>query len=96
MDTLQSLIVALLVPSCAAYATWKLMPSAARRSLAAAMLRMRHLPRPLEAGLRRAAQAASGCGCDGCDHAQKMSAKKTPAENAPAQQPIRFHPRPRG
>ena len=91
MDTLQNLIVALLVPSCAAYAAWKLMPLAARRSLAAAMLRMRHLPRPLEAGLRRAAQAASGCGCDGCDHAPK-----TPAEKAPAQQPIRFHPRPRG
>ena len=91
MASLQNLIVALLVPSCAAYVGWKLMPSTARRSLAAAMLRMRHLPRPLEASLRRAAQAASGCGCDGCDYAPK-----TPAEKTPAQQPIRFHPRPRG
>ena len=90
MDTLQNLIVALLVPSCAGYAAWKLMPSAARRALAAAMLRMGDLPRPIAARLRRAAQASAGCGCDGCDHAPK-----TPAAKMPGPQPIRFHRRTR-
>ncbi|MDE2300826.1 MAG: hypothetical protein KGK18_22005 [Burkholderiales bacterium] len=90
MDTLQNLIVALLVPGCAGYAAWKLMPSAARRALAAALLRRGSLPRPIEARLRRAAQATSGCGCDGCDHAPK-----TPAAKVSGPQPIRFHPRTR-
>jgi hypothetical protein len=94
MHSLQSLIVALLVPGCACYAAWKLMPSAARRSLATAVLRLPHLPRSLESTLRRAAQAASGCGCDGRDHADKKPATKVSAA-APASHPVRFHPRPR-
>jgi hypothetical protein len=87
MPSLQLLIVALLVPGCVVYAAWRLMPSAGRRALAAHLLRLPRLPRRLESTLRRAAaQAASGCGCDGCDHAEPM----------PAQQPITFHPRKRG
>lgn len=88
MHSLQTLTVALLVPGCAAYAAWKLMPSSARRSLASAMLRIPHLPRMIEPTLRQAAQAASGCGCDGCDHAEKK-----PVAKASGTQPIRFHPR---
>ena len=94
MHSLQNLIVALLVPGCALYAAWKLMPSAARRSLATAVLRLPHLPRRLESTLRTAAQAASGCGCDGCDHADKKPAANVTAA-APASHPITFHPRPR-
>jgi hypothetical protein len=96
MATMQDLIVALLVVGCATYATWKLMPSAARRSLATALLRVPHLPSGLTDTLRKNAAAASGCGCDGCDHAApKVASKaagKTPA-NAPVSQPITFHPR---
>ena len=87
---MQTWIVALLVPLCALYAAWKLMPSVARRSLARAMLRMPHLPRPLDAALHRAAKAATGCGCDGCDHGGTRPA----ASVAPAQT-ITFHSRPR-
>jgi hypothetical protein len=94
MHALQNLIVVLLVPACCCYAAWKLMPSVARRSLAGSILRIPHLPQSLEVGLRKANQAASGCGCDGCDHAGK-----TPEVNKRAggtvQQPITFHPRTR-
>ena len=90
MHTLQNLIVfALLVPGCTGFAAWKLMPVRARRALAASLLRLPHLPRPLETRLRGAASTASGCGCDGCDHAEKKPAAQAPA----AAQPIRFHPR---
>ena len=88
MHGAQTWIVALLVPLCALYAAWKLMPSVARRTLATMLLRLPHLPRPIEATMRRAAAAASGCGCDGCDHAQKK-----PAPSAAVTQPITFHPR---
>jgi hypothetical protein len=90
MATMQDLIVALLVVGCATYAAWKLMPSVARRSLASALLRVPHLPSGFEATLRKNATAASGCGCDGCDHAAPKTAAK-----ASASQPITFHPRTR-
>jgi len=87
---LQSWIVALLVIGCTGYAAWALMPAAARRALARAMLRL-PLPDAPAARLRRAAQATSGCGCAGCDHA---AAKPGEGEGKviPAQ-PITFHPR---
>ena len=88
MHSLQILVVALLVPGCTFYAAWKLMPANARRSLATVMLRVPHLPGRLEAGLRKNAQAAAGCGCDGCDRAERK-----PAAKAAASQPITFHPR---
>ena len=87
---MQLLIVVLLVTACSAYALWTLMPSAARRSLAITLLRLPHLPRRIEARLQKAVQAASGCGCDGCDRSEKK-----PAASAPAQHKITFHPRAR-
>jgi hypothetical protein len=94
MATMQDLIVALLVVGCAIYAAWKLMPSATRRSLATALLRVPHLPPGLTDTLRKNAAAASGCGCDGCDHAAPKISSKS-AANAPVSQPITFHPRAR-
>ncbi|HWH84797.1 MAG TPA: DUF6587 family protein [Burkholderiaceae bacterium] len=92
MHSLQTLIVALLVPGCTIYAAWKLMPATARRSFAASLLRVPHLPKPLDAALRRRAAASAGCGCDGCDRVE--AAHPAPAAT-PAAQPIRFHPRTR-
>ena len=90
---LQSLIVTLLVLGCSARAAWTLMPAAARRSLATAMLRW-PLPEPLAARLRANAQPASGCasGCASCDHAAPKAALG-PGPNLGAPQKIIFHPR---
>ena len=81
---LQTLIVAMLVTACAGYAAWTLMPGAARRALAGAMLKL-PVPALLATRLRKAAQASSGCGCDGCDHA--------PAKAAGAPKTVTVHPR---
>jgi hypothetical protein len=98
MHTLQNLIVfALLVPGCAGFAAWKLMPVRARRALAVSMLRLPHLPAPLEGSLRKSAQAGSGCGCDGCDRADpkpRNPAATQSSASTPAGQPITFHRRP--
>jgi hypothetical protein len=88
MHALQVWIVAMLVPLCTAYAACKLMPSAARQLLVHALLRLPYLPRQLEAAMRRAAYAASGCSCDGCGHAAQGRHR-----NGPVPQPITFHPR---
>ena len=83
---MQELIVALIVIACTGYAVWALMPSAWRRTLAQ---RLQHgpWPEPIARGLRRAALAPTGCGCDaGCE-------VKKPA--SPAAQPIHFHRRPK-
>jgi hypothetical protein len=85
---MQTLIVALLVSASSCYALWTLMPSGARRALALTLLRVPHLPRRIEARLQKSVQAASGCGCDGCDRSDKK-----PAAKAPASHPITFHPR---
>lgn len=87
---MQALIVFLLVAACSFYALWTLMPASARRRLAIGMLRIPHLPRRFEERLQKSAQAASGCGCDGCDRSEKK-----PAAIAPAQQTITFHKRAR-
>jgi cytochrome c553 len=77
---LQSIVVALIVLACTAYAVWTLMPSAARRALATAMLRFT-LPSAIAKPLQRATQAASGCGgCDGCGDA---APKKAPGSAQP-------------
>ena len=86
----QSLIVALIVTACGAYAVWTLMPSAARRVVAGWMLRL-PLPKGLAAPVERAARAASGCGCDGCDRSE-LKPKAAAAPNAA--KPLTFHPRP--
>ena len=88
---MQTLLVAMLVVGCTGYAAWTLMPSAARKSLAGALLKLPSLPPGLSARLQRAATASSGCGCDGCDGAPK--AGKAPKAAVPAQQTITFHPR---
>ena len=77
---MQSVIVVLLVGACSFYALWTLMPASARRSLATRMLRIPHLPRSIDARLQKSAQAASGCGCDGCDRSDKKPAAKAPAQ----------------
>ena len=94
MHAMQTLIVGLLVPVCACYAAWKLMPSAARRALAASALKLPRLPARVESALRQAAKSVTGCGCDGCDHADRKPAANVAAA-APAPQPITIHPRPR-
>jgi hypothetical protein len=95
---MQTLIVAMLVIGSAAYAVWTLMPAAARRSLAGALLKL-PLPDRWTATLRRASQAASGCGCDGCDHAPKAPADAAVVGQTATtvtritSQPLVFHPR---
>ena len=84
---MQALTVALLVLGCSVYAAWTLMPAAARRALASSLLKL-PLPNPLALRMRKAATVASGCGCDGCDHAPAKTAPKAP-------QVVSFHPRPR-
>ena len=86
----QSLIVALIVTACSAYAVWALMPSAARRLFAGWALKL-PLPALLAAPFERAARAASGCGCDGCDRSEL---KPKTAANANVAQPLTFHRRP--
>ena len=91
----QSIIVTLLVLGCSARAAWMLMPAAARRALATAMLRW-PLPELLAARLRASALPDSGCasGCASCDHAVPESKPKSPSGSIPgAPQKITFHPR---
>jgi hypothetical protein len=89
MHSLQTLIVALIVPGCMFYAAWKLMPATLRQSLATSILRLPHLPSPIEATLQKAAQKVSGCGCDGCDR----SSNNTTVKKKAVLQPIVFHSR---
>ncbi len=86
---MQTLIVTLIVAACSVYAAWTLMPAAARRTVAIRLLKL-PLPRLLAARMQRAATAASGCGCDGCDRAPLKSQAA-----APKPQVVTFHPRPR-
>ncbi|CAN5274213.1 hypothetical protein BH11PSE9_BH11PSE9_15160 [soil metagenome] len=81
----QALIVALLVLGCSVYAVWTLMPSVARRALAASMLKL-PLPEVMATRMRKAAKASSGCGCDGCDRSELKV--KAPVENI-----VTFHRR---
>jgi hypothetical protein len=70
--SMQGFIVALIVIGCTGYAVWTLMPSALRRSLAQALLRLRW-PERIAHVFRRATRAKPGCGgCDSCaDEAPK-------------------------
>lgn len=92
MMTLQDLAVALLVPACAVFATWKLMPSAARKAFAGRLLELPGLPAPVMIRLRKHATVSGGCGCDGCDRSGKTSDAKN--ATGPVAQPIRFQRRP--
>ena len=82
----QTAAVALIVGACLIYAVWALLPSAARRSLARALVGL-PLPAMLARRFTRMARAASGCGCDGCDRAPATSVAPRRGE-----QTIRFHP----
>ena len=81
----QTSVVALLVLGCAVYATWTLMPAAARRVLAQRLLRM-PWPAGVAARLARHAKSSGSCACDGCDRA-------APPRGASQPQPIRLHRR---
>lgn len=92
---MQSLVVAVIVIACVIYASWTLMPKAARERVASVLLQ-RPLPDALAEFLRKQATAASGCACDGCDKAAGKSTTVAVAAATPAVQTIRFHPpRPR-
>ena len=62
----QAAFVTVIVLASAVYATWSLLPAAARRSIALTLLKQ-PLPAFAARFMRRHADAASGCGCDGCD-----------------------------
>ena len=65
--SLQTLAVAPIVAGCLGHAVWALMPSAARRRTAAALLAaLPRWPEGLARRLGRAARAPSGSGCSGC------------------------------
>ena len=83
---MQTFIVALLVIGCSVYAAWTLMPAAARRVIAAMLLKL-PLPIAFAQRMRKAATVSSGCGCDGCDSAPAKAASKAP-------QVVTFRPRP--
>ena len=80
----QTVLAALLVAACAIYAVWALLPGAARRPIARALLRIRW-PQRLATRLQRHAEASDGCACDGCDQ-QTQSAGPQSTEH-----PIRLH-----
>ena len=86
MMAAETALVALIVGACLVYAVWALMPSAARRCLARALLDL-PLPAVLARRFTRVARAASGCSCDGCDRAPVTAAVPPRGE-----QTIRFHP----
>lgn len=62
----QTLLTGLLVGGSAAYVLWALLlPAAARRRFASALLRWRW-PRFMARRLQAQAKAPTGCHCDGC------------------------------
>ena len=81
----QTIVVGLLVIGCTACAAWTLMPSAARRVVAQALLKW-PLPQRAAAMLQKQLAPQSGCACDGCD---KGTRKREPS----GLQQIRIHPR---
>ena len=91
---LQSLLVLVLVAGSFVYATWALLPQAARRGVAQGLLRW-PLPRIVAGHLQRAARAQAGCSCSGCDRAPAKSMPNVgPIQAHAAQpQPVHFHPR---
>ena len=92
---IQTVVAFCIVVACAGYAAWALLPTVARRRIAVSLLK-RPLPLPAFAArfLRRHAESASGCGCDGCDRnvATPPAAERPPAQGAP----LVFHPRRKG
>ena len=88
---MQTIVVALIVIACFAYAAQALMPTALRRGLARWLAAWSHWPAPLATRLQRAARAPmAGCACEGCDRsAPGAKAAATSVALAPdAPQPI--------
>lgn len=83
--TSQNLIVFAVVLACGVYALWTLMPAAARRFLAARLLRLPLGP-SWKAVFRRAASAPLGCDCSGCDKVVDLT-----RQGQGQAQVIRFH-----
>jgi hypothetical protein len=81
MLTAQGFLVALIVAGCCIYAAWTLMPTTLRRSVARRLQKV-PLPALLARKVTRAANASTGCGCDGCDRSEVKPA---------AAKPITFH-----
>jgi hypothetical protein len=70
----QTLLTALIVACCAAYVLWALLlPAAARRRIATALLRW-PWPQGVARHLRAQARPPSGCDCEGCDARPASSA----------------------
>jgi len=90
---IQTVVAFCLVAGCAGYATWTLLPAAARRGIAVALLK-RPLPAFAVRFLQRHAQA-SGCGCDGCDRNVAPSPAADRSSSAQGA-PLVFHPRRKG
>ena len=91
---MQTVAAVVLVAACAVYAAWALLPAAARRGIASALLK-RPLPPFAARFLRRRIDASTGCGCDGCDRHVASPPRTTvtpPGEGAP----LVFHPRRKG
>ncbi|CAG1016127.1 hypothetical protein BURC_01175 [Burkholderiaceae bacterium] len=82
---MQTAIVTLIVLACGVYAGWTLMPQAARRAIAAQLLKL-PLPARLAQTFVKASAPAGGCGaCGGCPNA--------PA-SPPGEKAIRVHRQP--
>jgi hypothetical protein len=81
----QALLTVLIVACSTAYVLWALLlPAAAQRRVAQALLRLRW-PAAVRARLQGLAQASPGCGCDGCD--------RRPAPPRSVPQPMHWAPR---
>jgi hypothetical protein len=85
---MQDALVALIVAACFGYAVWVLMPAVMRRGLAQRALAL-PWPQPVATRLKKAAQGATGCACDGCDNSGKPAAKTGNGQGGA--QPIRIH-----
>jgi hypothetical protein len=81
--SIQHLIVFLLVTGCSIYALWAVLPAVARRYIAKQLVQL-----PFGSAWRtrfqKAASAASGCDCSGCDKVVDQTQKTKPTV-------IRFH-----
>lgn len=88
---MQTLVVAVIVIACFAYAAQALMPTALRRWLARRLSTWSHWPAPLAHRLQRAARApTTGCACEGCDRSAPgaKAAASSVALGPDAPQPI--------
>jgi hypothetical protein len=75
----QSLVVAMIVLACVAYASWTLMPSGWRRALATVLSRW--APIAHQPWLQKALRPAGACG--GCDSCDSGSTPPTPGRPQP-------------